>query len=50
MYSMELENKYPMAYNDVMKGNLRYAWDSLSCQSKEEILVDINKNAGYNNG
>lgn len=48
---MRLEDKYPLAFSQVMAGNLRFCFSSLSIETQEQTLIDITKNMEVmNNG
>jgi hypothetical protein len=41
---MELKEMYPKAFENVMKGNLRFSFDSLPKSMQEQTLRDITGN------
>ncbi len=41
---MELKEKYPEAWNEVMNNPIKYLWDNMEDDRKEEILYNITKN------
>ena len=44
---MELKNKYPEAFRNVMKGTIRFVWDQMGDDVKEQTLIDITKNIQF---